>query len=87
MAVIIGATSKLTIIIIHVRGLITPLPLNPKIPTEPFKGTLKGTPMTPLITTHEDSKESMEGSGVERAFAFSDAGSRSLELRHLEPQR
>ena len=50
--VISGVISRVTITITHVRGLIT-LPLNPKNPIEPFKGTLKGTPITLLTSTHE----------------------------------
>ena len=45
--------SRVTILITHVRGLITPLitTLNPS-PYKPYR-TLKGTPATPLTTTPE----------------------------------
>ena len=48
---------RVTILITHIRELITPLitTLNPN-PYKPYrtlKGALKGTPITPLITTHE----------------------------------
>ena len=52
--VISGVISRVTILITHIRGLITLLitTLNPKPynPKDPFKGTLL---ITPLITTHE----------------------------------
>ena len=51
--VISRVISRVTILIIHISGLIAPLitTLNPKpeIPIEPFKGTLKET----IIATHE----------------------------------